>query len=310
MAFKNIAIAIDGSKTSDIALVKAIYLAKKIKATLNIIHVIDAFVYYDLASGQNYSNFVAAKQRLGHEILAKAAKKVAKYDLAFKAQLIENVTDPKKISEKIVSAIEHLSAEILIMGTQGHRGLKGFFLGSVAGETIRISSVPVLLIGPEANKIKEYKNIICAVDGSKHSQEALLIAINLSKSLAAKLKIIHVVHELPFRLPLGFHLVAEENYLRTQGKHILETMNVIAQEQEIVCRKKLIEIKNQFQTISQALLEEILKHKSTLIVMGTHGLRGVNRFLLGSVASEIVHTSPVPVLIVGSKCKYHANDRT
>lgn len=300
MPFEKIAVALDGSENSNIALMEAIHLAKQINADLCIIHILDGFVDYDLANSFNYDEYIESKKQAAEEILTRATKVAYDHHVKSEIHLIENLYDPKRISERLANAVENTKADILVMGTHGHRGFNAFFLGSVAEETIRIASAPVLLIGIKAQTKKpaHYQKIAAAVDGSETSKTALKEAVNLAKILQSKLALIHVVNEFPCHLPLGFHLAEEQDHLKKQGQAMLDRLSAFSNEHGIIVEKYLVEIKTESKTVSKALVEELPKLKADLLIMGTHGWKGFNRFMLGSVAAETTLTSPIPMLIV------------
>ena len=63
----------------------------------------------------------------------------------------------------------------------------------------------------------------------------------------------------------------------------------------------LVEIKDQTEWISDKIIETLHSFEADLLVIGTHGRSGINRFLLGSIAEETVRRAPVPVLLVRPK---------
>lgn len=144
-----------------------------------------------------------------------------------------------------------------------------------------------------------YQKILVALDGSKTSQLALLEAIKLAKNQNAKLCMLHVVDELPnYYVPYGGDLIKYQEYYRECGQEILCRMKQCAQEAGITPQTQLIEITQGVERISEKILEYALANQIDLIVIGTHGRRGLNHFLLGSVAEAVIRTAPVPILLV------------
>ena len=147
-----------------------------------------------------------------------------------------------------------------------------------------------------------YKRILVPVDGSHTSTLGLSEAIKLSKAEGAKLRLIHVVDDLI--MSGGFDGATDYagdiiETLRVGGKSILKTAEVRVQRAGLNSESVMLE---HFGAHAAALIvEDAKKWKADLIVLGTHGRRGIKRLVMGSDAEEIVRTSPVPILLVRSK---------
>jgi nucleotide-binding universal stress UspA family protein len=143
-----------------------------------------------------------------------------------------------------------------------------------------------------------YKKILVPVDGSPTSVGGLQEAIRLAKDQGASLRLVHVVDEFLMDSPYAptFDYQAFLTALRAGGNSILEEMRAMAREQGVDAESELQE------TIggraSDKIVEAALRWPADLIVMGTHGRRGVRRLLMGSDAELVLHSTPVPVLMI------------
>jgi nucleotide-binding universal stress UspA family protein len=147
-----------------------------------------------------------------------------------------------------------------------------------------------------------YKRIMVAVDGSPTSDLAFIEALHLSQSLQAMLCIIHIVGAFPcYNLGIGVDFDRCQEIIRDDGLAILEKMKKNAQKQYKLVETKLINITDANKSISEKLIEAAESYQADLLVLGTHGRRGMNRFLLGSVAEETVRRAEIPVLLVRAK---------
>lgn len=140
-----------------------------------------------------------------------------------------------------------------------------------------------------------FKEILLPTDGSDHADEAVNCAVALAKKFGARLHVIHVI-ETPRLQDYGafFALPNILEELRKSGEAILkETSKYIRESghQEIAT-----DMPEGYP--ADEILEYSKQNKIDLIVMGTHGRRGFNRVVLGSISEEIVRRSPVPVLTV------------
>lgn len=124
-------------------------------------------------------------------------------------------------------------------------------------------------------------------------------AINLAKELHAKLEILHIVDE--------DYIASGETYfdydkydavLRKHGQKILANAREIAQKSQIEFENKLIELEPTQGRVAEKIIDEAKLWSADLIVIGSHGRRGFNRLLMGSVAESVIRISTIPVLII------------
>ena len=143
-----------------------------------------------------------------------------------------------------------------------------------------------------------YPRILIAVDGSDLSNHALREAIALAQSLQSALRIVHVVDEVTLNWEGEYVDLPEilESF-RKSGQRILEKAQNIAREAGMEHEARLLEIQTFGQRISDVILEEAKDWSADLIVVGTHGRRGLHAVLLGSVSDDIARRATVPVLL-------------
>jgi len=144
-----------------------------------------------------------------------------------------------------------------------------------------------------------YHQILVPVDGSPTSQKALDEAIRLAELTGARLRLLHVVDELSY--VNGFEPAM--NYLneiiplmREAGEKLLAHERQKALDKGVEVDSVLI-VEGPGR-ICDHVAEQARRVKADLIVVGSHGRRGIGRVLLGSDAEQIVRTAPVPVLVV------------
>jgi|HigsolmetaAR203D_1030402.scaffolds.fasta_scaffold00363_4 nucleotide-binding universal stress UspA family protein len=146
-----------------------------------------------------------------------------------------------------------------------------------------------------------YKNILVPVDGSEPSELALREAIRLSKSLGATLHVMHVVDEF-FLTPMDTSYLSSVYYsdltaaLRKAGQQILDRADTIARQEGATYKTALVETFGR--RVAQIIVEQAKETSADLIVMGTHGRRGLRRLVMGSDAEGVLRTTTVPVLMV------------
>ena len=146
-----------------------------------------------------------------------------------------------------------------------------------------------------------YRKILVAVDGSTASAKGLREALRLAKAEGARLFILHVVDEYPAFAALdgmmagapGADLVPA---LREGGKRVLAKAKTTAGKAGVRAKAILREMLSG--PAAYPIVREAKKVGADLIVLGTHGRRGVRRLVLGSDAEQVVRTASVPVLLV------------
>jgi len=146
-----------------------------------------------------------------------------------------------------------------------------------------------------------YKQILCPVDGSQTSNCGMHEAIQLAKETNAKIRFLHVIDMyFPVVDVTGdLDVVYIDEILRKNGKKVLKKALEAAHKAEVDADTKMVEAIGA--RISKFVVNEIKEWPADLVVMGTHGLRGVERLVMGSDAETILRTSPVPVLVVRDK---------
>jgi nucleotide-binding universal stress UspA family protein len=143
-----------------------------------------------------------------------------------------------------------------------------------------------------------YERILVPVDGSETSKRGLKEASQIAKEQGARLKCLHVIDEhLLAYDSLGFAYMPDLfEALRKNGETILgeaaEEAGKVGMSVESVMRE------SGRKRVSDTILDEAKTWAADLIVMGTHGRRGINHLALGSDAELVVRGSTVPVLLV------------
>lgn len=144
-----------------------------------------------------------------------------------------------------------------------------------------------------------YKRILVPVDGSSTSDIALREAIQSVGDGNVELRIIHVI-EGPVAVWDVEFLNLEEirDALRQAGGKILAKAETVARDAGIRAETRLIESAPAGTRIASVIAAEAKDWPADLIVIGTHGRRGMNHLLMGSVAEGVARISPVPVLLI------------
>ena len=204
--------------------------------------------------------------------------------------------------DEILSEIAATAADLLVLGTHGRSGFQRLFLGSVTEKVSRKAACPTLVVPPRApgippEAVVQFRRILCAVDFSEHSLDALAYAINLAEEADARLTLLHVV-ELP---PV---LTQEPPIVGVDPTRIREAAAADARRR---LHDLIPDLARTYCTVETAVVEgrahrEILRHaveqQSDLVVMGGHGRGAIDRLVFGSTTHHVIRAAPCPVLAV------------
>ena len=143
-----------------------------------------------------------------------------------------------------------------------------------------------------------YGRILVPVDGSATSNAGLREAARLARDQKASVRIVHVVDEFAvFSTPdggLNAEVVIES--LKQGGRRVLKRAERLAAASGVRAESSLLESLGG--RVADVIARQARRWRANLIVMGTHGRRGMNRWLLGSEAELVARNSTVPVLLV------------
>ena len=143
-----------------------------------------------------------------------------------------------------------------------------------------------------------YQRILVPIDGSETSNQGMAEAVKLAQESGCRLLLLHALDEYPgFAVPeAGVSIGPVMDALREAGRRTLEGAATVAKRAGADPETRLVEKFGG--RVANAIVDEARRWGADLIVMGTHGRRGVKRALLGSDAEIVVRYSPIPVLLV------------
>ena len=143
-----------------------------------------------------------------------------------------------------------------------------------------------------------YSRILCPIDGSATSERGLDEALRLARDQKARLRLLYVVDA---------HLAAVDPYGTVNIADLMASSRAFGNEllERALARAKVEGVEAEGATldtlsgpVGETVTDDARNWKAEMIVMGTHGRRGVRRVVMGSDAELVVRTSPVPVLLV------------
>ncbi len=275
--FKHILVATDGSDHSRSAAEYAISIAARYNAALHAIYVVDIkllegpFLHDISASlgidpGGTYEpNIATVLEKRGQAALDVVSAMSAEAGLNCECRLATG-TVTRSICD------EARSTDLLVIGQHGeHAAWADGLIGSTVESVVRRAECPVLVAGVA---YAEFRRVVAAYDGSDASLKALKVAATLCSEWP-----------LPMTVVTGGTDRAAGERLLDDARSYLETYRLDT------------DFKVAAGEPAEAIIECARQIDANLIVMGAYGHTRVRHLILGSTTSQVIHRSPVPVLL-------------
>jgi len=214
-------------------------------------------------------------------------------------------------AEQILKVLQSRSApELVVVGTQGRKGVKRLLLGSVAEEVIRHSRRPVMVIGPTAQEMgrdisgQKQQKILVPTDLGKNSRAAERYALSLAKRMGASVTLFHCLWDSIYAIMVNTaysgmaafnigEIIAES---RDDAVDAMKRKAGFFQRHGVPCGYK---VEDKALTSMCAVYQECESGYS-LVVMGTHGRNAMLNAFFGSTARETILKAAIPVIVVHS----------
>lgn len=273
---KKIIVPVDFSKHSEYALKVAANIAKKNKAELFLLHMLDI-------SDQMISITEATKRRELMFFMQLANKQFEKFiDKDYmKGIKASPIIKHYKVFEEVDNTAKEIDADFIIMGSRGSSGVKGYFVGSNTEKVVRTSDIPVLVVKSDTQNFNP-KTILFASDFNKENLNAFKTIKQFADSYKATLKLVYIN-------------TPNANFKNTL--EIRELMRTFLNKNKISNHSEDIVIFNDY-SVTEGIQNAALMLQADLIAIPTHGRKGINKILAGSISEEVANKSEIPVLTV------------
>ncbi|MEF8787172.1 MAG: universal stress protein [Haloarculaceae archaeon] len=290
MSIDSILIPTDGSAPADTATQHALSLASQFDATVHALAVVDLQqAAGPFNAGGLDATFVDRLKEQADEDVQHIANKWAQPD-RFQGTVEEGMP-----SEAILEYVQDNDIDLVVMGTHGRTGVRRFVLGSVTEHVLRESPVPVLATGAaDEEPTLPYRNVLVPTDGSDCATAAVDHALSIASVCDATLHALNVIDESVIVGSPGGVLPA--NYLDSLEQMGEEATDALAER----AREQGVDVETAVERgrPGDGIRVYASDHDVDLVVMGTHGRSGMERFLLGSTTEQVIRTGTCPVLAV------------
>ncbi|WP_127844629.1 universal stress protein [Psychroflexus aestuariivivens] len=273
---KRILVPTDFSEQADNALKVAAQIARKFDGEIYLLHMLD--LPLDLIDPVNegvggdlpeslffmklaHKRFLETMNRLSYHIKDVKVHETVEFDEAF---------------EGIMEIGKKYDCDVIVMGSKGASGFREIFIGSNTEKVVRHSKIPVLVVKQET-PIFDVKSFIFASNLRPTNRQAFLAAVNFAKKLDTKVKLVKINTPSRFKTTEQIDELAEKF-----------TENVDPEFYEFhVYNDKSVE---------KGIRNFASKANANLIGIGTHGRKGIEHFMNGSLSEDLVNHAKRPVV--------------
>lgn len=293
--------ATDFSECADQAVAYAGFLASACPAPLDILHVVE--VPPDMHPDDAIADpFFEHRRKEAERSLEELVRRLASGGVSAKWHQRFGIP-----SQQVNAAASELHADLVVVGTHGQTGLPHILLGSTAERVVRGAPCPVLTIralreGPQAIQSgtaaasRALRRILCPIDFSRCSVNALEYAAQLVQGFGASFTILHVLEPVFFDLELGLGAVPDYEQTRASVESRLAGVREALTKQGLTVQTAI-----SGGILADSIVAAAQTDRCDLIVMGTHGRGGVPHVMTGSVAQAVLRRATCPALTVGHR---------
>jgi nucleotide-binding universal stress UspA family protein len=299
MQIEKVLVPMDFSPPSRLALNHGIAFARKFRARLTLLHVVES------SSALTYT-FPTETERIEKEHSEQAQRMLSTLvgpedqdDLD-----LQTLVKTGDIEDEILSTIREKRTDLVVMGTHG-RGLVGrSLIGSVTQKVLRKVEIPILTVCRVA-RFPAFDRILFATDLSESSKEGSRFVLELARMTNSNLIALHAV-EVGLNGGAEAAVYLGENRLE-EARAKLDEFKVEAFQQEIKVETVLAEA-----PVADTILKAAEENSADLIVITVQKRGMLDRALLGSTAERVIREVHIPVLSipVGAKAKPEQTEET
>jgi nucleotide-binding universal stress UspA family protein len=296
--FATVLVPYDGSEPAQAALAHALALGPNAGAIVVVTIVDETPIISQSATtvtAYDPTPLFEALDEQARAVLADATARCTAAGVTPRTEIVHDAPVPG-----ILATMQKYRCDLVVMGTHARTGVARTFLGSTTEGVLRSSDVPILTLrASDAVVAEPFKTAVLGIDDSDASDAAGAVAAKLAQSVGTALVACYAIDSTSLyenAVSYGFDPVPLLRDMRADGEAIVARALARAGIAAGSARVAIVEGKP-----ASAVLDAAAHEGATLIVVGSHGRRGLRRFFLGSVAEGIVRRSPIPVLVVRNR---------
>jgi len=289
LRIRNLLFPTDFSDSAERALPHALALADRFGARLHMLHAVVLHAADPRDPDHRFPDLEDAWQRLDGWAADRMGSAPPRDD---RVEVVHARRRGVSAAPVVLEYLEEEDVDAVVMGTHGRRGLRHMLLGSVAEEVVRTAPCPVLTVrrGDRRGPAGGLDRLLVPVDMSQPSYRALEVARRLAAVYGASVEVLHVVEDPP-RPDYGGAPTGPD----VDRGRVRETLVArLGGDAEAVPVEVHVDGGHTVSTI----VDFAERDDVDMVVLASHGLTGLKRVLLGSVAERVVRRAPCPVLTV------------
>jgi nucleotide-binding universal stress UspA family protein len=271
-----ILVPIDFSKTGNLALEHASFMARLFKAELYLLHAVEI-------SDSVWSIYEPSILKDIKDIEDAAAGELQKLAIRVKKEhgvQVKTICVVEKAITAIMRTVKKNKIDLVIMGTHGANGFNEFFVGSNAHKTVTACPCPVITVQTHAKKIG-FTNIVLPIDDALHSREKVNHVIALAKKYGSRIHVLGLLDKKGTTDPKKLKIK-------------LDSVTELVKKAGLGCHLHISKADN----IARAALNYSKKVKADLIVVLTGHESDLTGMFLGAFAKQVINHSRIPVMSI------------
>jgi len=275
--FRTVLVPIDFSEGSAAALDRALALPLDPGATLELVHALS-----DVSAKVRAKVEAAAREALEREVV-RARSLTSELDIT--SRLVRG-----QPYVEIIRRARTIDAELVVVGRHGRRLVRDRCLGTTAARIVRMGDTPVLVVRRVGTK--PYRELLVATELGDTSRRLAELALRIAGDRAT-VNVVHAVH-IPFEGFLTPTGTARARVGRTLRDEAVGKLAALLFPYEARARWKTVVRAGEARAI---VMDEAIRRRADVIVLGTHGRSGLAHALIGSVAEWVIANAPCDVLV-------------
>jgi len=293
--FDRIIIAVDGSDEARHVARRGLQFAQGFDATVDVLSVVEQKA---LRLTETAAENAQLRER-GEGALTEIEELASEFSQTVTTKLLEG-----KPAVRISEYADEQDADLIVVGRQGLTGLGRRLLGGVTERVLHRSDVPMLVIYGEdkgADVEADYSRVLITTDGSENAEVAIPHGTAIAQRHGSD---VHVLNVVDLQAAGGAFNAGglEKEFLKRLDARGQEAVDSVADKIEEstpdLTVETAVERTASFEGAAAGVREYVAENEIDLVIMGSHGRSNLNRQLLGSVASTVLRTVGVPVLVV------------
>lgn len=272
------------------------------QADLDIVHVMGMLQRVGIDESLLPGSYIAEQQKYSRSRLEQLILQAKEQVPSVQTHLLEGIP-----AEQIAEFALDSHADLLITGTHGWTGIDRIVMGSVAERVVCQAPCPVLTVRSKdegesesakfltGSKIGGPHHLLVPIDFSDCSLDAFGYASQIAKWFDASVTLLHAIEPLSYSLDFNLTHPIEDQRLRQKVESRLSDLAGALKQEGLSADYQLGD-----KPAVDTIVNKTADLQADLVVMGTHGRRGLSRLIMGSVTASALRRSSCPVLTVKS----------